>query len=43
MIEKNKDHYCLSVREIDLIMLIDILWWDTTHLGSQTLLELIEE
>ncbi len=43
MVEENKDHYCPPARETDLTILINILWWDTTHSGPQTPSDLIEE
>src|SRR6266542_5181731 len=43
MVEENQDHYCPLIREIDLTILTNKLWWDTTHSRPQTLLELIEE
>src|SRR6266540_496642 len=43
MVEENQDHYCPLTRETDLTILINKLWWDTTHSGPQTLLEVTEE
>ena len=43
MMEENEDHYCLLAKEIDLTILTNKLWWDTTHSGLQTPSELIEE
>ncbi len=43
MIEENNNHYCPSVRETNLIILTDILWWDTIHSESQTPLDLTKE
>jgi len=43
MVEKNRDYYCLSVRETDLTILADTPWWDTTHSGLQILSELTEK
>ena len=37
MVEENDDHYYLPARETDPTILTDILWWDTTHSGLQTL------
>ena len=43
MMEENKDHYCSPTREIDLTILTNKPWQDTTYLGSQTPSELIKE
>src|SRR6266540_970195 len=43
MVEKSQDHYCLPAREIDLTILTDKSWWDTTYSGSQTPSEITEE
>src|SRR6266542_5600506 len=43
MMEENQDYYCPSAREIDLTILTNKLWWDTTHSGPQTSSELTEE
>ncbi len=43
IVKENKDHYCPPARETDLTILINIPWWDTIHLGSQTSLDLIKE
>ena len=43
MVKENQDHYCLPIREMDLTILTDKLWWDTTHLGLQTPSDLTEE
>ena len=43
IVEEDKDHYCSPNKEMDLTILTDKLWQDTTHLGSQILLKLIEE
>ncbi len=41
--ERNQDYYYSPIREIDLTILMDKLWWDITHSGSQTLSDLTEE
>jgi len=43
MIEENDNYYYLLAKEIDTTILTEKLWWDITHLGSQTLLDLTEE
>ena len=43
MVEENQDHYCLPARETDSTILINKLWWHTTHSGPQTPSELTEE
>ncbi len=43
MVEENKDHYCPPARETDPTILTNKSWWDTTHSGPQTPLELTEE
>ena len=43
MVEENWDHYCLSTREKDLIILVDKPWWDTNHSELQIPSELTEE
>ncbi len=41
--EENQDHYCPPAREIDLTILTDKPWWDTTYSGSQTPSNVTEE
>ncbi len=41
--EENKDHYYPPAKEVDLTILINKPWWNTTHSGSQILSELTEE
>ncbi len=41
--KENKDHYYSSARKTDLTILTNKPWWDTTHSGTQTPLELTEE
>ncbi len=43
MVEESKDYYCLPAKEIDLTILTNKPWWDTTHSGPQTPIELTEE
>ncbi len=43
MVEENQDHYCPSAREMDLTILTNKPWWDTTHSGPQIPSELTEE
>ncbi len=43
MVKESEDHYCSPVKEMDSTILINKLWWDTIHLGSQIPLELTEE
>ncbi len=43
MVKENKDHYCPPTRETDPTILTNKLWWNTAHLGLQTLSEITEE
>ncbi len=43
IVKENQNHYCLSIRETNLTILMDKSWWDTTHLEPQILSELTEE
>ena len=43
MVEENKDHYYSLAREMDTTTLTNKSWWNTTHLGSQTLSDQTEE
>src|SRR6266498_4806038 len=43
MVEENQDYYCPPAREIDLTILTNKPWWDTTYSGPQTLSELTGE
>ena len=43
MVEENQDHYCPSAREMDLTILTNKPWWDTTHSGPQIPSEVTEE
>src|SRR6266498_2833944 len=43
MVEENQDYYYLPVRETDLTILTNKLWWDIIHSGSQISSELAEE
>ncbi len=43
IVEENQDYYCPPIRETDLTIFTDKLWWDTIYLGSQIPLELIKE